>query len=189
MWWKIASSVLEAFSIFGGAAPEPPKLGGVQAELISIDRGSKKLLEKIQGLHGSCVDIGFLSSAGVHPESGMNMASHAAELVFGDPNINLPSRDFMTTVFQAFKPEVLAATRAAAELVIATRTQVATAMRMLGGQYVLFMKNRITTGAWEPLTPKTIEAKLARGSSHAYDILIDTEAMYDAIDFEVRRAL
>lgn len=165
----------------------PPQITGINAELITIDRGGKKLLEKINSLNRMAVDIGFLKSSGVHPESGMTMANHALELIAGDPSRRMPSRDFMRTTIDAYRPEILRATRMAAEAVIKHRMAPTASLKILGEFYADMMKSNIVHGSWAPLHWSTIEKKAARGSSHVMDPLLDTEAMIDSINSKVRR--
>ena len=178
----------KALPSFGSPTPvQPPRLTGISAELITIDRGGKKLLEKINSLSNMVVDIGFLKSSGIHPESGMTMANHALELIMGDPAREMPSRDFMTTTLDAYRPEILRATRSAAEAVVKYRKAPTISLRILGEFYADMMKSNIIHGSWAPLHWITIEKKMERGSSHANDILLDTEAMIDSINSRVRR--
>lgn len=180
--WQVFSAVPDS-----PVQVKPPQITGINAELITIDRGGKKLLERINSLNGMAVDIGFLKSSGVHPESGLTMANHALELVMGDPSRNMPGRDFMRSTIDNYRPEILRATKMAAETIIQTRMAPTTSLKILGEFYADMMKSNIVNGSWAPLHWSTIEKKAAKGSSHVNDILLDTEAMIDSINSTVRR--
>lgn len=177
----VAGLVRSAASSISGASR-------VDADLIPVDRGGAALFKRLEALNGACVDIGLFASAGDHPGSGMPMAAHAQQLVMGDPSTNLPSRDFMTTTFNAHRMEILQATRQAVETIVRTRANVSTILGQLGEFYGNMIRENIKHGSWEGLSQRTIERKIATGSIHVHDILRDTDAMFDSISHQIRRA-
>ena len=160
----------------------------VEADVIAVDKGGKALFKRMEELNGACVDIGFFASAGAHPGSGMPMAAHAQELIMGDPSWNLPSRDFMTTTIDAQRGAILQATRQAVETIVKTRASVSVVMNQLGEFYENMIRENIKHGNWEGLSQRTINKKIESGSAHVNDILRDTDAMFDAISHQLRRA-
>lgn len=155
------------------------------ATITEIQRPGATVIRRVAKLCGLNITVGFNDTGEVHPTSDLLMAEHAALLVFGNPAMSLPPRDFMRTTFFRYHATVLRYTYFAAEEVVKGRMPVHAAAVVLGESYANLIKKNIYEGDFPAISAMTSRIKAQRGSAHPNDVLLDTEAMVDAIDAEV----
>lgn len=160
---------------------------GVQVSIIESRGDGVKVIQRLEELCRHAVGVGFPQTGEVHPTSDMLMAQHAAQLVFGSPDQRIPPRDFMRTTWDRNREQVLFATKICAQETASRRGTPRKNLGILGDFYATLMKQNILSQDFTALSPNTVRLKVERGSSHPTDVLLDTEAMFDAIDHVVVR--
>ena len=155
------------------------------ATITEVDRPGKTVLRRVAKLCSTEITVGFHDTGEVHPTSDMLMSEHAALLVFGNPAMKLPPRDFMRTTFFRYHARILRDTRMAAEEVVHGRMPVVAVAKVLGDAYADLIRENIWNGDFPDISPATSAIKIQRGSNHPYDVLLDTESMAKAIQTEV----
>ena len=159
----------------------------LKTEIISGKGSGAAIIDRLRELAMNSVTVGFHNTGEVHPESNMVMAQHAAQLEFGTPELSIPPRPFLRSTYFRYTADVKAVTKAAAEETASSRGRPVGNLKILGEAYVGLIKANIMSQRFAPISASTMLKKLERGSPHSYDTLLDTEAMIDAIDHEVRR--
>lgn len=155
------------------------------ATITEVQRPGATVLKRVAKLCSLDITVGFNDTGEIHPTSDLLMAEHAALLVFGNPAMQLPARDFMRTTFFRYHSTILRYTYLAAEEVVKGRMPVRAAAVILGESYANLIKRNVYDGDFPAISAMTAKIKAQRGSAHPNDVLLDTEAMVDAIDSEV----
>lgn len=160
---------------------------GVQVSIIETKGKGVNIIARLDELCRHAVGVGFPQTGEVHPTSDMLIAQHAAQLVFGSPDQRIPPRDFMRTTWDRNREQILFATKICAQETASRRGTPVKNLKILGDFYSMLMKQNILGQNFTALSPNTVRLKVERGSSHPTDVLLDTEAMFDAIDSIVVR--
>lgn len=143
--------------------------------VIDKDLGWKRIKRKMDFLDGKEIRAGVLPSAG-KGKRGVEIAYYASVNEYGTKKI--PSRPFMATSADENKGWNAPVKRAVGNII--DGAEVISQMNTVGEKMKTDIKKNIGTYRFKPLKPSTVKKK-------GHDIqLIDSGALYDAIDFEVK---
>ena len=144
-------------------------------EVIDKDLGWKRIKRKMDFLDGKEIRAGVLPSAG-NGKKGTPIAEYATYNEYGTEKI--PSRPFMATSADENKGWNTPVKRAIGDII--DGAEVISQMNTVGKKMKDDIKKNVGTHRFKPLKPATVKKK-------GHDIqLIDSGALYDAIDFEVK---
>ena len=144
-------------------------------EVIDKDLGWKRIKRKMDFLDGKEIRAGVLPSAG-KGKKGVPIAEYATYNEYGTKKI--PSRPFMATSADENKGWSTSVKNAVKGII--DGAEVISQMNTVGEKMKTDIKKNIGTYRFKPLKPATVKKK-------GHDIqLIDSGALYDAIDFEVK---
>lgn len=144
-------------------------------EVIDKDLGWRRIKRKMDFLDGKEIRAGVLPSAG-KGKKGVPIAEYATYNEYGTEKI--PSRPFMATSADENKGWSTSVKNAVKGII--DGAEVISQMNTVGEKMKTDIKKNIGTYRFKPLKPATVKKK-------GHDIqLIDSGALYDAIDFEVK---
>ena len=144
-------------------------------EVIDKDLGWKRIVSKMRFINGKEIRAGVLPSAG-NGKKGVPIAEYATYNEYGTKKI--PSRPFMATSADENKGWSTSVKNAVKGII--DGAEVISQMNTVGEKMKTDIKKNIGTYRFKPLKPATVKKK-------GHDIqLIDSGALYDAIDFEVK---
>ena len=143
--------------------------------VIDKDLGWKRIKRKMDFLDGKEIRAGVLPSAG-KGKKGVEIAYYASVNEYGTEKI--PSRPFMATSADENKGWNAPVKRAVGDII--DGAEVISELNTVGKKMKDDIKKNVGTHRFKPLKPSTVKKK-------GHDIqLIDSGALYDAIDFEVK---
>ena len=144
-------------------------------EVIDKDLGWKRIKRKMDFVDGKEIRAGVLPSAG-KGKKGVEIAYYASVNEYGTEKI--PSRPFMATSADENKGWNAPVKRAVGDII--DGAEVISELNTVGKKMKDDIKKNVGTHRFKPLKPATVKKK-------GHDIqLIDSGALYDAIDFEVK---
>ena len=144
-------------------------------EVIDKDLGWKRIVSKMRVINGKEIRAGVLPSAG-NGKKGVPIAEYATHNEYGTEKI--PSRPFMATSADENKGWNAPVKRAISGII--DGAEVISELNTVGKKMKDDIKKNVGTHRFKPLKPSTVKKK-------GHDIqLIDSGALYDAIDFEVK---
>jgi hypothetical protein len=127
----------------------------------------------------SYVNVGFLSSSGMHKNSDMTVAAIAAVHEFGSSDGHIPERSFMRSAIAQNKNQIQTMIDKLAAKVADGQMQRDRALGIIGQYIKDRIVSKINTGPFQELAKSTIDRK---GSSKP---LIDTGQMKQSVDWEI----
>lgn len=127
-----------------------------------VKQSSKALFKAIRGLEQSEVLVGFPASEEPRKEGDAPSNALIAYVQnYGDPERNIPQREFMAPGIRAAQPQIQPALlRAAKAAVLNNQSGVQSALVAAGLAGVSGVRNAITEGIPPPLSEKTIKARI-----------------------------
>ena len=147
----------------------------MMSNVIDKDLGWKRIVRKMNFVDGKEIHAGVLPSAG-KGKKGVPIAEYATYNEYGTEKI--PSRPFMATSADENKGWSTSVKNAVKGII--DGAEVISQMNTVGEKMKTDIKKNIGTYRFKPLKPATVKKK-------GHDIqLIDSGALYDAIDFEVK---
>ena len=147
------------------------------AEVIDKDLGWKRIVSKMRFINGKEIRAGVLPSAG-NGKKGVEIAYYASVNEYGTDDGKIPSRPFMATSADENKGWNAPVKRAIGDII--DGAEVISELNTVGKKMKDDIKKNVGTHRFKPLKPATVKKK-------GHDIqLIDSGALYDAIDFEVK---
>ena len=151
-------------------------------EVIDIDHGWKHIMKKVRFIDGKQIRAGVLWSAG-KGKKGVEIAYYASCNEYGTYGSGsewqrIPARPFMATTADEQKMWKTPVTKAINR--IFSGGEVITELNDVGEKMKTDIKKNIGTHKFKPLASSTVKKK-------GHDIqLIDSGALLDSIDFEVK---
>lgn len=155
------------------------------AEVIDRDLGWKRICQKVMFLDGRQVKAGVLETAG-NEKNGVPIVKVAKWNEYGTPSTSrrpwsVPARPFMAITFDEKRGWKTTVEGEIMTNIVSPKGGVTAMLGAIGKQMKTDIKNNIgVVGKYKPLAPSTVARK-------GHNIpLMDSGALYDAIDYEVK---
>lgn len=155
------------------------EMARVNVRTSSRGDAAKTLQKFIKELDAEDVLVGV--PRGAKEDNGMSIALIASVHEFGSPKRNIPERSFLRAGIRASTEDISKIAARQLKLIAKDQQTPSNAIQMLGLAGQAAVQKYIRHGDFEPLSPRTIEAK---GSDKP---LIDTGNMLQSITYEVRK--
>lgn len=135
--------------------------------------------KQAESMKGKTLEVGFFSGS-TYPD-GTKVAEVAYWNEFGIPENNQPPRPFFRNAISEHKADWVEKIKSLFQQG-ATLDQV---MTVLGSEIVVDIKNSIRDLKEPPLADSTVKSKKAKKSQHPDDPLLDTEVMWNAVQWVI----
>lgn len=143
-------------------------------------RAMERLLENVVRVKGRKVEVGFPNADEMHREAGMSVKQLALIHEFGTIDGHIPARPFIQPTMHKNRFEYRRMMFKSAKELTLGRKDADAALTEIGKRAVDDMRLTILEGNFKALAESTIAKK---GHSQP---LIESDQMYDAIDYEVK---
>ena len=143
-------------------------------------RALERLLKNVVRVKGRAVEVGFPNEDEMHRNAGMTVKELALTHEFGTIDGRIPARPFIQPTMHKNRFDYRRMMFKSAKDLTLGRKDVDVALKEIGERAVDDMRLTILEGNFTPLAESTIAKK---GHSHP---LIESDQMYDAIDYKVK---
>jgi hypothetical protein len=146
-----------------------------------IDKGFNKFVKQLKEVSELEVVAGYLNGSGnFDPETDIVSRAYVNER--GSVKKNIPSRPFISTAYTNNQAKYKKMREAGLKKIISLKMTADYFLNLLGNEMVKDIKNSILTGNWKP------NSKMTRTLKKSSRPLIDTSAMINSTNYEVRKA-
>jgi hypothetical protein len=152
----------------------------MESKIIQKGDGRLEIEATVRRFSEGFVRAGIIDGMQAHPESALTMGELASIHEFGAPAAGIPARSFIWLGTQQSKERLKKTMRVLGGKIARKELTSQAALRILGELMQKGMREVFQDNDWEPLAPGTVARK-----GHAQP-LIDSRALYEAIDFEVQ---
>ncbi len=140
---------------------------------------TQRVLKALNALPQARVLVGIPEEKSERRETSAEITNAAAAYInnYGAPEMNIPARPFMEPGIRDAKPQITKYFQQAGKAILAGKEGTAfKAMEATGLAAASAVKRKITTGPFDPLSPRTIQGRANRGRRGAKKYLEMTAA-------------